>query len=298
MANNQNDALLDMQNQISALQNQLALANQAVVNLTAQNNQSILKSAKPEKFNGKNARAWLHSLENIFNTQNGSVSEQQKIQYAISYLTDDGLEWWQLLQINPEIVINTFHDFGNELLKYFEPVNRELNARKNMNALKQMGNFSRISEYNKEFTKYLLQIPNMAQAEQIFHYSQGLKNKIRIEIERAQPKNLQSAMIIADRIDNIYNVGLEFGSSSRNQPTPMEIGNINFQNRSRDYKYYQNNRRKFYNSNKVENRKPQNNWRLKRRLNWKEIQQYREENKCFVCDKVGCNSRKHVESKN
>ncbi len=161
------------------------------------------------------------------------------------------MEWWQLLQINPEIVINTFHEFGNEI--------RKLNARKNMNALKQMGNCSKVSEYNKEFTKYLLQIPNMAQAEQLFHYSQGLKNKIRIEIERAQPENLQSAMIIADRIDNIYNIGLEFGSSPRNQPTLMEIGNINFQNRSRNNKYYQNNRRNFYNSKKVENRKPQNN---------------------------------------
>ncbi len=53
MVNNHNKVLLDMQNQISALQNQLALANHAVVNLTTQNTQSILKSAKPENFNGK-----------------------------------------------------------------------------------------------------------------------------------------------------------------------------------------------------------------------------------------------------
>jgi len=298
MDNNQNDALLAMQNQINALQNQLAQANQAVLNLTAQNFQSPLKSGRPDKFDGKNARAWLHSLENIFNIQNSNISEEQKMQNAISYLADDGLEWWQLLKINPDVAINTFQDFGNELLKYFEPVNRELNARKNMNMLKQMGNFSKISEYNKEFTKYLLQIPTMAQAEQIFHYSQGLKNKIRIEIERAQPENLQTAMIIADRIDNIYGTTFEFGSSSRNQPTPMEIGNMNFQNRPRVNNNFRNNQRSFYSSQKTGNRKPQINWRLKRRLNWKEIQQFRQENKCFVCDKVGCNSRTHSESKN
>ncbi len=138
----------------------------------------------------------------------------------------------------------------------------------------------------------------MAQAEQIFHYTQGLKNKIRIEIERAQPENLQKAMIIADRIDNIYSVSPDFGSSSRIQPTPMEIGNMNFENRPRNNRYHRNNRRNFYNSKKPENRKPQNNWRLKCRLNWKEIQQYKEENKCFVCDKIECNSRKHIGSKN
>ena len=137
---NNNEALMAMQNQINALQNQLALANQAVVNLSAQNQTNSLKSGRPNKFNGKNARAWLHSLENIFNIQNGNLSEEQKIQYAISYLTDDGLEWWQLLQINPDININSFHDFGNELLKYFEPVNRELNARKNIYNFKKWVN--------------------------------------------------------------------------------------------------------------------------------------------------------------
>ncbi len=57
-----------------------------------------------------------------------------------------------------------------------------------MNALKQMGNFSKISEYNKEFSKYLLQIPTKAQAEQCFHYSQALKIKSVLKLKGLKPK--------------------------------------------------------------------------------------------------------------
>ncbi len=37
-------------------------------------------------------------------------------------------------------------------------------------------------------------IPTMANDEQIFHYSQGLKNRIRLEIERSEIKSLTEAI--------------------------------------------------------------------------------------------------------
>ena len=83
-SNNGNEALIAMQNQIKAMQNRIALANQAAVSLSAQTQTNSLKSGWPNKFNGKNAKAWFHSSENIFNIQNDNLSEEQKIQYAIS----------------------------------------------------------------------------------------------------------------------------------------------------------------------------------------------------------------------
>ena len=52
-----------MKNQINALQNQLALANQALVNLSAQIQTTGLKSERTSKFKESNARAWLYSLK-------------------------------------------------------------------------------------------------------------------------------------------------------------------------------------------------------------------------------------------
>ncbi len=64
---------------------------------------------------------------------------RKKIQYAISYLSDDGLQCWELVNINNQIYIQTFENFKTEILKYFEPVNREVNARKALCALKTNG---------------------------------------------------------------------------------------------------------------------------------------------------------------
>ncbi len=72
---------------------------------------------------------------------------------------------------------------------------------KHLVILKQMGVLNSISSYNAEFSKWLLQVQTMAGDEQIFHYSQGLKNKIRVEIERSEVTSPQEAMRIADRMD-------------------------------------------------------------------------------------------------
>ena len=85
-----------------------------------------------------------------------------------------GLEWWELLSLNGDPPV-TFKEFKEKLLEHFEPVNRERNARRMLNELRQMGKFSTIRAYNQEFSKWLLQVPSMTVAEQLFHYGEGLK---------------------------------------------------------------------------------------------------------------------------
>ena len=82
-----------------------------------------------------------------------------------------GLQWWELVTGNGT-PIQTYADFQGETLSYFEPVNRELTARKSLSNIKQMGKLTQVTEYNREFSKWLLQIPSMTMAIQIFHYSQ------------------------------------------------------------------------------------------------------------------------------
>lgn len=68
-----------------------------------------------------------------------------------------------------------------------------------MNTFKQMGGFIIISEYHKEFAKYLLQIPNMARAEQIFIIPNV--SKIKSQHERLLMDNIISH--VNKRIDEI-----------------------------------------------------------------------------------------------
>ncbi len=181
----------------------------------------------------------------------------------MSYLSEDGLQWWKLLNINKDINITTFEDFNEEILKYFEPVNREVNARKALSALKQMGNYSQISAYNAKFSKWLLQVPSMTEDNRLFHYNQGLKHRIRVEMERSEIDLVAEAMRTADRMDNIYGgATFNFHRTNSGVPEPIEIGNVPI-------------KRKFVKLSPEEKNKPE------------------EENKCFVCQKVGCFAKRH-----
>lgn len=262
-----------MQNQIAALQQQIQTSTQAYNQLRS-NNAGNLRTGKPDKFDGKHVRSWITSIENVFSTLPEQPTEIAKVKYAISFMSGEALQWWELMIIN-QVVLNSFEDFKTELLKHFEPINRELNARKMLSELKQMGKFSSVREYNKEFSKWLLQIPTMAIAEQIFHYSQGLKTRVRIEVERSEAISLQEAMRLADRIDSLFNSGNRSfwgissnGNRGNDGPTPMQIGNIN---------HYRTNNNQYRTNNLSPSER-------KRRM---------ENNLCFVCGKKGCIARNH-----
>ncbi len=98
-----------------------------------------MPTARPEIFNGRNVRSWLKSIENVIETEKTASTEKQKIKFAISYRGGDGLQWWELININDRNSIYTFENFKRELLKYFEPVNREINGRNALSNSKQMG---------------------------------------------------------------------------------------------------------------------------------------------------------------
>ena len=99
-----------------------------------------------------NVRNWIKSLENVFDAQRTPLNEEQKIKYAVSYMTGEGLQWWELLTINSRN-IEKLTEFKAEMLNYFEPVNRELTARKTLSNLKQMSSLNAMRAYNKEFSK-------------------------------------------------------------------------------------------------------------------------------------------------
>ncbi len=189
---------------------------------------------------------------------------RKKIKYTLSYLPDDGFQWWETVNLNNQVNIATFKSFQIELLKFFEPVNMEVNARETLSSWEQTGALNPISAFNAEVTKLLLQIPTMANDEQILHYSQGLKNRMRLEIERSEITSLTDAMRIADRIDSIYTRGsFPYQGGFGNGVTPMDV--------PQKYKFV--------------------------KLSAEEKVQFFTEGKCFICKNVGCRASKHKKKK-
>jgi len=91
-----------------------------------------MKVAKPDKFEGKNVRSWLKSLDNIFESQPTNPTDSQKWTYAVSVLKGEALDWWELIENDESVDINNYQNFYDQLLEYFEPVNKSLNARRTL----------------------------------------------------------------------------------------------------------------------------------------------------------------------
>ncbi len=65
----------------------------------------------------------------------------------------------------------------------------------------------------------------MTEDERLFHYNQGLKHRIEVEIELSKIDLLAEAMRIADRMDNIFaRTTFDFNPTNSGGPEPMEIG--------------------------------------------------------------------------
>ena len=79
----------NMQEQVNLLQQQLqqlqAFNQHLVTMLNSQSNKNM-RTGKPDKFTGENARAWIDSIENVFAAEENPVQEESKIQYAVSFL--------------------------------------------------------------------------------------------------------------------------------------------------------------------------------------------------------------------
>lgn len=178
-----------MQEQIKILQQLVLSANQMIAqtsnayeNLTS--SQIVLDVMKPDKFHRKNVGSWLQSLDNYFPAQRVELSDRNGLGFAVGYMYGGGLQWWELLSLQ-HISINTYLSLKEKLLHHFKPVNREVNSRKRFNQTKQMDKYRNMEFHNYEFSRYILKIPTMATAEQIFHYSKGLKARVKNEVERS-----------------------------------------------------------------------------------------------------------------
>lgn len=98
-----------------------------------------------------------------------------------------------------------------------------------------MGKYSNIKTNSYEFYEWALQVPTTFAAEQTLHYTQDMKTGVRVEVDRTEPVTLQDAVIIADRMENLFRgsySSYRFESDHNNnrtpeRPTPMQIEYIN-----------------------------------------------------------------------
>src|SRR6201995_2063753 len=99
--------------------------------------------------------------------------------------TGDGISWF---------------DFQQSLISMFKPVNAKKIARDKLAMLKQTNS---VAKYNFDFTQLCLEINDISESEKLDKYIRGLTDRIKVEVELAEPTALAQAMSKAQRIDNI-----------------------------------------------------------------------------------------------
>lgn len=232
----------------------LALVNQLQVGQhigQQYNNQlrSSVKASKPKTYNGlrgDDPEVWLFQFNQYADIN--QLEEDARPKLAATYLEGNAATWWRSLVTQSEQNIS-WRAFQQGLISMFKPVNAKKIARDKLAGLKQNNS---VAKYNFDFTQLCLEINDISESEKLDKYVRGLKDKIRVEVELAEPTTLPQAMSKAQRIDNITYQSYtsqhhENGIRNRNSYTDgnsmdlsgiSEVNTINTRNNKWDTKSY------------------------------------------------------------
>lgn len=191
------------------------------------------KKNKPNTFSGKGSiLSWITHMDNYI----GDATPEEALNLAISYLSGAAHEWWIMYHITDEgKEVTTWEQMKKSLTLRFDTLNKEKVARDKLARWKQIKD---VPSFNDDFQKIVLDIPNISMEEQIDRYTRGLKPYIWRELCTKDYKELTEAMRDAERVEAAHrrsgnvgtsknsNSGSNKNTSASQQPTPMEIGNI------------------------------------------------------------------------
>ena len=205
-----------------------------------------IKPPKPDIFEGRrdgaNVERWLFQVQQYFEFY--GTKDTERIRYAALLLRGTAAIWWQTrtdaVQQNHATEIRTWKQFCTAVTDQFRPVNAVNRARDRLANLRQTG---AVKGYIELFRNIALEIPDLSEAEKLDRFKRGLRPRTRQEVELRDPRNLDEAERLADRIDStlfmkstrtpfISRTEIFRGSNSNEGPTPMEIDAIgNYQQR-------------------------------------------------------------------
>lgn len=142
--------------------------------------------------------------------------EEDQVQTASMYLTDDAMLWWRRRSAEAEkgqCALNTWEDFVRELKAQFYPEHVEYLARRQLRRLKHTGT---LKEYVKEYSKLMLSISNMAEEDRLFFFLDGLQLWANKELVGRDVKDVSSAIAMAEKLP-------EYEKTESNRGKPPKV---------------------------------------------------------------------------
>jgi Ty3 transposon capsid-like protein len=201
--------------------------------LASQQRPVSIKPATPRSYSGDKGadpEVWLFQYEQCARLYN--LTDAEKVDHAATYLEGAAATWWRSVALASDRSGSprpAWDSFKAQLITLFKPVNASKVARDRLAELKQTG---AVFRYNTDFNRLVLEAGNVSAEEQLHRYIRGLKPKIRVEVELADPQTVHAAMEKAQRIDTItWYARTEYNSSYKSTPAfggntyvPMDLG--------------------------------------------------------------------------
>lgn len=201
--------------------------------------------AVPQFFWGQEGKAptvrvWQWTMDQFYKNW-PSMSEQQKLLFAIPFFRGFAANWWQQYEhmavMGTMPAIDRWDALKPVMLKQFTVLDEAEKARDALDALRQS---SSVSVFNHRFTELMLQIPAEEKPDAVMkhQYISKLKPWLQYKVRVENPATLQLAMEAADRIDRVRTPGTNSSSSrpkskvagagymrqSSSSVEPMELG--------------------------------------------------------------------------
>ena len=194
-----------------------------------------VKPPQPYNFHGERdintLEHWMFTLGEYFRLV-GMVDEEQRIQYTGLLLRGAALAWYRSVR-REETVGATWDAFMADLRANFCPINATKRARDRLATIRQTGT---LQEFVRDFRSVCLEIPGMTDEEKLDRFMRALQPRIRAEVDIQEPKTLDKAITLAERLDAIFrsshssaqfhrHAAMSRGSQGRGRgPAPMELG--------------------------------------------------------------------------
>lgn len=197
-----------------------------------------LKPPKPEKYNGQDPKrrlqGWVFEMRHYLRASGRNLDSVQAVEDTLPYLSGQLANWYvvQARSAPSGQPFATFTALVDALHSFLLPQDQSVEARRLLYRIQQTGG---VAGYNAKFNELLLQVPDMAAADQLALYVEGLKTEVKkLMLSASRPTTLLDAMSRAADIDgNLYSSRRQSGyyptysaasTAPQNGPAPMELG--------------------------------------------------------------------------
>ena len=156
----------------------------------------------------------------LYLTLSGLLGTAQGVLHAVSFLIGAARTWWRAQEASRSPP-TTWTTFKAAFLEAFQTLDAERIARDNMENLRQR---TSVTDYAKQSSGLLLEIPHMHPADAIYQFVKCLKAKIRLHVDLQRPSTVNDALRLTQAADSALYYTRPTYPFNRPTPPPAYMG--------------------------------------------------------------------------